>query len=268
MSKKIPILLRFQWVTLLMLYLGLFFSQNLAASPEVLEVGSFSKGQPGQQIPSGWQELKFDNIKKRTSYRLVSDSGRMALQAVSDGSASGLFKKIKINPKEFPFIRWSWKVSNVYEKGDGRIKGGDDYPARIYFTFGHDPSQVSILQKTKLELIKALYGQYPPLATINYIWASKLKTGQILPRPYAEESMMVAVESGSSKIGRWFSYTRNILEDYKKIYGKDPFFITGVAIMTDSDDTQEIATCWYGDITFLKSNPSQKITQSRQLVER
>lgn len=262
MSKKVTVLSCFKGVAVLVLFSGLFLSQKLTASPEALEVGSFSKSKSGQKIPSGWQEIDFTNIKNRTDYRLVDDSGRIALQAISDGSASGLYKKILVDPKEFPFIRWSWKVSNVYEKGDGRTREGDDYPARIYFTFEHNPSQVSILQKAKLNLIKTLYGQYPPLATINYIWASKLKTGQVLPSPYTEKSMMVVVEDGGSRTGRWISYTRNILEDYKKIFGKDPSSITGVAIMTDSDDTQETAMGWYGDIIFLKADSSKNNTKA------
>ncbi len=267
MSKEVATLSRFLWVVLTICFLSLFLDQKPAASLEALKVGYFSRGEPDRKIPSGWQELDFNNGKKRTDYRLANDSGSMVLQAVSNGSASGLYKKVQIDPKEFPFIRWSWKVSNVYEKGNGRIREGDDYPARIYFTFGHDASRVSILQKAKFNLIKALYGQYPPLATINYIWASKLITGQVLPSPYAEESMMVVVESGGARTGRWISYTRNILEDYRQIFSNDPTLITGVAVMTDSDDTHEAATSWYGDITFLKADSVNNATPNGQVIK-
>ncbi len=38
--------------------------------------------------------------------------------------------------------------------------------------------------------------------------------------------------------------------DYKKAFGREPTRISGVAIMTDSDNTGESARAWYGDIVF------------------
>ena len=43
---------------------------------------------------------------------------------------------------------------------------------------------------------------------------------------------------------------RNIHEDYKQAFGEEPPMISGVAIMTDTDNTGESAIAWYGDITF------------------
>ena len=41
--------------------------------------------------------------------------------------------------------------------------------------------------------------------------------------------------------------------DYKRIFGKEPPMITGVGIMTDSDDTKESTVSFYGDISFKKN---------------
>ena len=40
-------------------------------------------------------------------------------------------------------------------------------------------------------------------------------------------------------------------EDYKKAFGEEPTMISGVAIMTDTDNTRESAVAWYGDIVFM-----------------
>jgi hypothetical protein len=52
------------------------------------------------------------------------------------------------------------------------------------------------------------------------------------------------------------SEERNIYEDYKKAFGQEPPMISGVAIMTDTDNTGESAIAYYGDILFRK-NKSQ-----------
>jgi hypothetical protein len=70
--------------------------------------------------------------------------------------------------------------------------------------------------------------------------------------------MIIAVESGSEKVGQWVKEERNILEDYRKIFGEDPPEIGAVALMSDTDDTQEEVTAYYGDIYLAEKDGLQK----------
>jgi len=176
----------------------------------------------------------------------------VVVKAVAEASASGLTREIKINPKEYPVVQWRWKVTNILEKGDVRRKEGDDYPARIYITFEYDSSKLSFFEKAKYEAIRLFYGQYPPLGAINYIWESKAPVGTMVPNPFTDRVMMFVVETGPSKLNQWANEERNIFEDYKKAFGQEPPMISGIAIMTDTDNTGEIATAYYGDILFKK----------------
>ena len=63
---------------------------------------------------------------------------------------------------------------------------------------------------------------------------------------------MIAVESGKSRLNQWIEVHRNIYEDYRAVFHEDPPMISGVAIMTDSDNTGESALTYYGDIIFRK----------------
>jgi len=62
--------------------------------------------------------------------------------------------------------------------------------------------------------------------------------------------MMVAVQSGEGQAGQWTREERNIIVDFREAFIAEPPMITGVAIMTDSDNTGESVTAWYGDIIF------------------
>ena len=68
---------------------------------------------------------------------------------------------------------------------------------------------------------------------------------------------MIVVESGEAKLNRWVNEERNLYQDYKQAFGEAPPLISGVAIMTDTDNTGESATAFYGDILF-KSGSLQK----------
>lgn len=221
----------------------------------VLEVGAFSTEKAGNSLPARWEPLHFRDIKIHTHYRLVEADGQVVVQAKADASASGLIRRISIDPKEYPIVQWRWKVSNVLQKGNVHRKDGDDYPARLYILFEYDPDRLGFFERLKYETAKLFYGAYPPLASINYIWASNAPEGLVVPNPYADRSMMVVVQSGEKNLNRWLTEERNIYEDYRRVFKDEPPMISGVAIMTDTDNTGESATAYYGDILFFHARP-------------
>ena len=238
--------------TLILLILLMTHAAALAEPPSVIEVGSFSSEATPKSLPAHWEPLNFKNIERHTQYQLMEEDGQVVVQAKAEASASGLIRKIRIDPKEYPIVQWQWKVANIIEKGDVSRKEGDDYPARIYITFEYDSSRVSFSEKIKYNLAKLFYGEYPPLATINYIWASHAPQGLVVPNPYTDRAMMVVVQSGKKKLNTWVDEERNIFDDYKHAFKEEPPMISGVAIMTDTDNTGESATAYYGDIRFRK----------------
>jgi hypothetical protein len=217
----------------------------------VLEVGRFSVSEPGARLPDGWKPLTFKNIPKLTTYELVRDGERVVVKASSDASASGLTKEVKINPKEFPIVRWQWKVDNLLKTSDATRKDGDDYPARLYITFEYNPDKVSFGKKLKYKAGQVLFGDIP-IGAISYVWERKAPIGAVIDNAYTDFVKMVVVESGPQKIGVWVDESRNIYEDYKNAFGEEPPLINGVAIMSDTDNTKERVTAYYGDIVFLK----------------
>ena len=221
-----------------------------AQSPGVLEVGRFSGANAGGPFPDSWEPLTFDKIEKHTEYSLVDDGGTVAVKAVSRASASGLVRKVDIDPMRFPVIEWRWKVENVLEKGDVTRKEGDDYPARLYITFKYDPAKAGFFERAKYEAIRLARGEYPPMGALTYIWESKSPVGTLVPNPYTDRVMMIVLQSGKEKLGRWVSESRNLVEDYRKAFGGEPPRISGVALMTDTDNTNESAVAYFGDIVF------------------
>jgi len=240
--------------TLLMI-IGILPNGSLAdRSAEDLMVGHFSSLQPSTDVPPGWEPMTFKKIERHTRYDLISDGGVVVVKAVSENAASGWIRKIQIDPKEYPIIEWRWKVMNILEKGDVTQKDGDDYAARIYVTFAYDPSKLSFFDRAKYKTAKLLYGEYPPTGAINYIWGNHASKNRTIPNPYTDRAMMITVESGREKANQWVTQTRNLLEDYRNAFKTDPPLISGVAIMTDTDNTGEKATAFYGDIVFKPPN--------------
>jgi len=183
----------------------------------------------GEKI-SSWQEKSFVG---HTNYSIIEQDNNYVLHARADSAASGLFKEIKYDPKEWNYLSWRWKVIQLPEKGDVRFKETDDYGARVYVVFPH-----FLKWKTK---------------TISYIWARKLPKGEHIPNPWLpKNAVMVAVQSGSDSLGTWITEKRNVYEDFKRIFGAEPPNVGAVAIMSDSDNTGGVAEAFYDDLMLLK----------------
>ncbi len=188
-----------------------------------VKVGAFSAGDL-----TGWEEKVFQG---HTKYQLVEDQGRMVLKAEARASASALIKTLRLDLRQYPLLRWSWKIEGTLPQGDERTKAGDDYAARVYVVF---PS--ALFWRTR---------------AINYIWANHLPQGQSLPNAFTANAMMLAVESGPARAGQWVSEERDIAADYRRLFGGQPGDMGAVAVMTDTDNTGGSAVAYYGDISLI-----------------
>jgi len=174
-----------------------------------------------------WQEEERSGF---TEYSVEADAdGNSYLRAESNSSSSLLIKKIKYNPKRFPYLRWRWKVEKMPPAVDMRLLYGSDAPARVYVAF---PEGIGIWN-TRL---------------INYVWASSMPQGDVFHSFFSRNSQIVVLQSGMKEKGEWVTEVRNVLEDYRNLFGEDPPLVEAIAIMTDSDNSKGEAIAYYDNI--------------------
>jgi hypothetical protein len=191
-----------------------------------------------------WELLYFPKIKQHTTYEIVTKNGRTYLKTQSKASASALVSKKTFNPFIYQYLRWRWKVENIYTRWDGKEKSGDDYPIRIYVMFPYDPKYASLSERVLYSALKTIHGQYPPYRTLNYVWASDQITDDVFSSPYTSRVKIIVRENGKAKVGQWIDEKANIIDDYKKAFGKAPPDKAVIAIMNDSDNTGEAAVSY------------------------
>lgn len=212
-------------------FVFIFFLIHKIYSQEKMRIiEKFSANSSNGNKISGWEEKSFLG---HTKYSIVKHGENYLLHARSDSAASGLYKKIKYDVQEWPWLSWRWKVDKLPEKGDVHFKETDDYGARVYVVFSH-----FLKWKTK---------------TISYIWARKLPKGEYIPNSWLpKNAAMVAVESGTDSLGRWITEKRNVYQDFKQIFGEEPPEVGAIAIMSDSDNTGGRAEAFYDDFMLLR----------------
>jgi len=214
-----------------------------------LIVGEFSAGPNEKGFPDGWRDLHYRGVRP-TDYSLVKLEGVWVMKAESQSSASGFITRLEINPRDFPIIKWRWRVETLIDKSDLTTKAGDDHPARIYVGFEYDRRGYNWREKIFYWILRVFYGRDYPSRAINYIWASHDPVGSIQPNPFTRWVQTVVVQSGNEHLGQWIEVERNVYEDYWEIFRQEPPTISGIGMMTDSDGSKEHTVAYYGDILF------------------
>jgi hypothetical protein len=217
--------------------------------PEVA-VARFSDARAGGQPPAEWESFTVALGKRRTTYRMVDAGGETALEARAERAASGLYRKIRIDPQRHPILEWRWKVAQAVPGADPRVPSREDSAARVVLSFHGDPGKLDFAERSTARLYHALSGEKLPFSMLMYVWADAAPEGTTAPNVHTEQIRMIVVDAGGARNGQWVTFRRNVLEDYRKVFGADPWDIVAVGVMTDSDNSGLTARALYGDITF------------------
>ena len=214
-------------------------------------VAAFSANTALDGFPRGWKPWIINRAKKPTEYQLVRDStsGIVILHAQADAAASGLRQLLSVDPQIYPIVRWRWRVVELIVSADNQDRYAEDSPVRLLLFFDGDKRSLALKEQLLMETAQLLTGQVPPYATLMYIWENRLPVDTVLSNSFSSQIKLVVAGSGpNASIGRWKSFERNYVDDYRRAFGAPPGQLIGVGIMTDTDNTGERIEAYYGDI--------------------
>ena len=183
----------------------------------------------------GLQELQVRKVRganQETVYTPgTNESGVFLMAETKNGAASGLGKEVKINLNSTPFINITWKVEQGIEGINERSKKGHDFAARVF-----------VIKKTGLT----------PLSNkaINYVYSSNEIVGQYWRSPYTKSSIDYVLSSTLENKNQWITVKANVKDHFKELHNLNIDEISGVAIMTDTDQTEKEVISYYQNIYF------------------
>lgn len=204
---------------------------------------------PSWAQPQGWQHQSFPS-KRNTIYRAETKHGREAVRAQSERAMSVMRKALRVEPADLGHVHFSWLTQEQIPHSDMSLRDGDDAVLRVVLTFEGDRSRFSLKNQMLSELAISLTGEPLPYASLMYVWCNQRKAGEVIINPRTDRIRKLVVESGAANLGKWLDYERDIRADFMKAFGEEPGALIGMALMTDTDNTQSKATAWYGPISF------------------
>ena len=209
---------------LLLILLILTFQQTLSA--ETIKVFNFTE--------SEFKTLKVKKVRgadAKTKYSLGKNEYGNFIRSVSENAASGLGKEIKINLSNTPFLNITWKVEKDLSGINENSKKGHDYAARVF-----------VIKKTGAT----------PLSNraMNYVYSSNNEINSNQPSPYTKKSIDYVLSTTKENLNEWVTVKVNVKEHFKKFHDLNVNDIEGVAIMTDTDNSEMTAIAYYQNIYF------------------
>ena len=199
-------------------------------------------------VPSRWKHHRLPG-KQATLYAFTPIDKRLALSATAVASASMLRQSVYFEPGALRNIRFSWKVPALIAGADLTQRETHDAPVRVALSFAGDRAKFSLKNAMFSELAQVLTGEPLPYATLTYVWCNACTRGSVLVNPRTDRIREIVLESGPDHLGQWQDYERDIRADFERAFGESPGALLHVGLMTDTDNSRESATAWYGPIS-------------------
>ena len=175
--------------------------------------------------------LKVKKVKGETLWSFGSNDRGNFIKAEAEGKGSGLGKEVQIDLLRTPFINITWKVEKDLSGVVENSKKGHDYAARVF-----------VVKKTGSTALSN--------RAINYVFSSNNNVDENWPSPYTKKSIDYVLSTTKENLNVWITVKTNVKEDFFKLHGLDLDDISGVAIMTDTDNSKLKAVSYYQDIYF------------------
>ena len=217
---------------------------------QAAEIVRFSTARQQHGLPEGWYEQVMRRDLPATRYRLVDKEGRRVVHAVADRSTSGLRCDVDIDPRVTPWLEWDWRVDQLDVEATVASDELDDCPARVAVAFDGDLSTLTLREMLFREQVDLFTGHDLPFATLMYVWDGQAAPESVFEYPRSGRIRYLVVESGAAHTDRWQRYRRNVVEDYRRVFGGEPGRVLSVGLLTDSDDLKSHSEAWYGDLKF------------------
>ncbi len=178
-----------------------------------------------------FKKLKVRKVKGETTWSLGSNEKGNFIKAEAEGKGSGLGKEVKIDLLKTPFINITWKVEKDLSGIIENSKKGHDYAARVF-----------VIKKTGLTALSN--------RAINYVFSSNSSINDSWPSPYTKKSIDYVLSTTKNDLNTWVTVKANVKKNFMELHGLEVKELSGVAIMTDTDNSKLKAIAYYQNIYF------------------
>lgn len=198
-----------------------------------------------QTLPHEWSVKVWEGLGQ---VQVLQEDHRKILRLETDQGCISLFRSLTVNLQANPLVSWEWSVLTLPTGAASGQSTRDDHGAALYLVFS---SREAPSRKV----------------TLGYVWENARPVGTVLTRPNDPSVHYMVVRSGPDQLGTWLTEERNVLADFRRIFGEEPSMLDGMSLVVDSDQTSSKAASLFGPITFRSESQLEKESQDQGIEQ-
>jgi hypothetical protein len=165
-------------------------------------------------------------------WEVVDDSGEQVIKLRTESSSFALEKSITVDLNRTPYLEWEWKGTVLPAGGNFESPEADDQAAQLLVVFPK-----AFFERRKV---------------ISYIWDPTAAKGTVAAGagPVYLNVKAIVVESGYSQLGKWLLEKRNVVDDFRAVFGEIPERAVAIRLQINSQHTKSDAEVFWKTIRF------------------
>ncbi len=231
----------------------IFCATSVGAEQKNLFLG-FTEDKDSESTPQGWEHIGYFG-KAKNEISLVREGKWTVVYMKSLNSISSLITRPDADIKDYPIIAWRWKIDRTVGMAREHRRDRNDCAARIRIIFGKDRGDAPLDNPLVKKVIKMVGFKMPKMEPqgmkIDYVWGNDAKKGVVIDYPGSKSHKVVVVERGNDRAGKWIREKRNLMEDFRRFFGSEPPGILAIAVLTDTDQTNEGVEAHYSSVMLM-----------------
>lgn len=175
-----------------------------------------------ERVPCGWYATQ----KDVHMFFLNEENGNRYLKIKTIGGNTSLGMRFDYDLDTYRYLRWRWRVHRLPTGAREDRRRFSDSAAGVYVVFSG---------RMRLNRI------------IKYVWSTSLEQGAVTESPFNRRTKIVVLRCGEGAAGSWVEEVVDVTGDFRRLFGTDPPPVEGIAVMSDSDNTQSDVEADYDD---------------------
>ena len=205
----------------------------LVVGQKVIHFG-FDEAPRTDGVPAPWQSKIIKGTMQVDLIDTPELSGKKAVRLQCEKSHFLIYNASSpFDPEQYPVLEWSWKVVTLPTDGDVRK---------------HDP--IPYIGENRNDAAVQILIGFEGNDVLSYIWDTTAPVGTEVeePSPVAKVRTQV-MDSGIAHLNEWITHRVNIVDDYRRRFGKSPGKVLGISIQTNSNHTASTCDGMVSEIT-------------------
>ena len=193
-----------------------------AEPADCITIENFAGGPVGA-FPSGWRVRKDTG---KSVYKIFDEGALRFLRATAKNMGIQAAMQREWNLDAYPILSWSWRPK-LFPTGANEQTGENDSALAVYL----------VVPYSRIRGPKA----------VKYVWSERVPIGTMLESNFGLTQVKV-LRTGADLGDNWVPERVNVRADFRALFDVDETPTpAGIAVLTDSDDTESKAEGDYAD---------------------